>query len=164
MKSDKAEGPIALRPFDMHCPLMKTSGKPQGNNYWKELCEYRQEQPDLKRTCFPKCKVSSMPNLLDKSEEEKKDIGKRFLDKYERGMTFIDIAEEEDVSVSTVSKYIRMIINKSPRKSKFSIKDGEVWLALKYEKGISVIEISEIYGCSCSSVNKYIKLAQQARG
>ena len=154
---------IASQPYDMDCPLMRTKGRPQGNNYWKTMCEYRQTLPDHKRTCYPRCKVSSMLNLLERTDDEKKDIGKRFLDKYEHGMTFRDIAESEEVSESTVSKYIRMILNKSPRTSKYNIKDGEVWLSLKYDKGISAMEISKLFKCSYSTVNKYIRLAQLER-
>ena len=160
--SNAAES-IASKAFDMHCPLMKTEGNQCGKNYWKELCKYRQTLPELKRTCYPKCKVSSMHNLLEITDDEKKDLGRRFLDKYEHGMTFRDIADSEDVSESTVSKYIRMILNKSPRSSKYSIKDGEIWLALKYEKGVSAMEISKLYKCSYSTVNKYIRIAQLAR-
>ena len=157
-------GNIEDKPFDMHCPLMRTLGNPLGLNYWKENCEYRQTLPEHKKTCYPRCKVSNVFNVDATSEYDRLDIAKRFLKKHEAGMTFSEVAESEEVAPSTVSKYIRMITNRPAAvHRKFDVKSGEIWLALKYEKGMASREIAKLYGCSYSTVNKYILLAQRAR-
>lgn len=103
----RTEGPSVAeerdhQPFDIHCPLMG-----DGLNYWKDSCELRQKNPELKLTCYPKCKASEVKTRTENTVKHNPHNGttNKVIALAKAGMATGDIAKEFDIEPGTVSRY-----------------------------------------------------------
>ena len=97
-------------PYDIHCPLMASVGvKHKTLNYWKSKCLIRNRDKLLEATCYPKCKMVKPRTIkvLDRNITQDKIIkGQEWLILRESGVLMKDIAKRDDVSATTVWRYI----------------------------------------------------------
>lgn len=140
----------SFKNYDIHCPLMTTEGNPDGLNYWKEWCDYRQTLPDLKNTCFPYCKANnpSKPEQFLKLADEWQML-------VDEGMTQARIAEKYGVSSSTIAKYTRGD-NLKKTTVRFETRAPQ-WYKMYHKKHLSYRKIAALEDVSETTVRKYVR-------
>ncbi len=148
-----------VKPYDMRCPLMVTPGNPDGLNYWKENCEYRQKHGH--KICLGGCKVSKERTKHKPSQQDAVSYGKEWTRMSLSGMTMVQIAEQVGYSPSTVHRYMQMANGGSIEfegKKDYSHL-GEEWYGLR-QQGVSTRDIANKYGVGMTTVNKWIRQAK----
>lgn len=151
-----------LKPFDHFCPLMTTVSNSMRLNYWKANCAIRNQMKIHHKTCYPHCKMIEMNKVGKKPNiNEVIELGKKWYAMHRKGLLQRDIALKENVSDSTVSRYISLYLNTSNVKSKQSfyqinLQNAKKWYKMRNNEGMSVKEISEIYAVSKTTIRKYL--------
>ena len=154
------------KPFDMFCPLMTMKSNPNGLNYWKENCLYRQTLPQHRKTCTGGCKIKTMAQRKKASYqvltvEESLELGKIWYELVCEGARFKALAIDFGYSNTTISKYVARYTRennlphyseKVPRNLRFA----DIWIKIKEEEGISNQEIADRFNVSVSTVTKYV--------
>jgi len=137
--------------FDCYCPLMSDRNSKPRNNYWQSQCDIKQRTKTLHKTCYPICKLKSQAGLT------KRELGSKWSKLHDSGVTLTQIANDENTSPATVTRYIVLFTGKPvPRRLTKYDELAKGWVTQR-TAGRSFNRIAAEAGVSASTVRKYVQ-------